>query len=349
MQRITQRLCAPVSADLDESSDLRQAAALLRAGGTVAFATETVYGLGANALEPAAVARIFEAKGRPAWDPLIVHVSNVEQVLALAGHVTPCARKLMQLWPGPLTMLLPRTAAVPDLVTAGRDKVGIRIPAHPVARQLLAAAGVPVAAPSANRFGHVSPTTAAHVLADLDGRIDAVLDSGPTQQGVESTVVEPTEDGCVVYRHGAVPVEVLRMLVPRVQVYAPPAISGEPRSLPSPGVGIRHYAPRARLQLVEPPEALAAALRDQVAQRMRTGLMLPRGLELTLQHAEREGAAAVVPWGEWTDAASLARELYASLRALDEQAVDVILCPLPPEQGVGAAVVDRLRKAARRS
>src|ERR1039458_1717655 len=156
---------------------LGRAAEILRAGGLVALPTETVYGLGANALDAAAVERIFEAKQRPAWDPVIVHISDLAMLDGLVGEVPAAARKLMEaFWPGPLTLLLPRTAEVPDAVTAGRALVGVRMPAHPVARELIRLAGVPVAAPSANRFGHISPTTALHVLADLDGRIDAVLD-----------------------------------------------------------------------------------------------------------------------------------------------------------------------------
>ena len=176
-------------------SDLARAAELLRAGGTVAFPTETVYGLGANALDAAAVAKIFAAKQRPDWDPVIVHVEGHEMLERVAevpaGDEGRVVAKLMEaFWPGPLTLLLPRTAAVPDAVTAGRSLVGVRSPAHPVARELIRLAGVPIAAPSANRFGHTSPTTAAHVLADLDGRIDAVLDGGATSVGVESTVLD---------------------------------------------------------------------------------------------------------------------------------------------------------------
>src|ERR1019366_6635068 len=167
------------------------AATILRAGRLVAMPTETVYGLGANALDAAAVARIFAAKQRPAWDPVIVHIASETMLEELTTEIPDTARKLIAaFWPGPLTLLLPRTAKVPDAVTAGRPLVGVRMPAHPVAFELINQAGVPVAAPSANTFGHISPTTAAHVLQDLDGRIDVVLDAGPTEHGVESTVLE---------------------------------------------------------------------------------------------------------------------------------------------------------------
>ena len=195
---------------------LETAAVILRSGGLVALPTETVYGLGANAFDPAAVAQIFAAKQRPAWDPVIVHIAPRDARKekqndplweampdGLVEEIPEAARRLIEaFWPGPLTLLLPRGHAVPDAVTAGRQLVGVRMPAHPVALELIRRAGVPVAAPSANLFGHISPTTAEHVLADLDGRIDAVLDAGPTDHGVESTVLDPCRSPMVIYRPG---------------------------------------------------------------------------------------------------------------------------------------------------
>ena len=200
----------------EDAAGIARAAELLRAGGTVAFPTETVYGLGANALDAASVEKIFTAKQRPAWDPVIVHVEGcamLESVAEIpAGNEGRVVAKLMEaFWPGPLTLLLPRTAAVPDSVTAGRLLVGVRSPAHPVARELIRMAGVPVAAPSANRFGHTSPTTAAHVLADLDGRIDAVLDGGATNVGVESTVLDVAARA--IYRPGAVTAAMIEKVI----------------------------------------------------------------------------------------------------------------------------------------
>ena len=294
-----------------------------------------MYGLGANALDPAAVAAIFAAKGRPAWDPLIVHVPGRPAVDGIAT-VSPEAERLMAaFWPGPLTLLLPRTAAIPDAVTAGRALVGVRVPAHPLALELLRQAALPIAAPSANRFGHTSPTTAEHVLLDLDGRIDAVLDGGPTRVGVESTVLDPTAG--IVYRPGAVtPDQIAAVLGRDVTLYQPGAETEvAPASLPSPGVGIRHYAPRARLILVEgTPEALVRAAAGG------GGAMLPDGWS-------PGDASASYPWGAWDDPEGLARRLFAGLRALDEAGVEVILCPLPDGDGIGAAMLDRLRKAAR--
>src|SRR5277367_6582604 len=182
-------------------SSLKRAAEILRGGGTVAFPTETVYGLGANAFDAAAIAKIFAAKERPSWDPLIVHISDTEMLRQVAASVPESAAKLIDaFWPGPLTLLLRKGDAIPDAVTAGRSRVGVRMPQHPVAHALIREAGVPIAAPSANRFGRTSPTTAEHVAEDLDGRIDAILDSGETIHGLESTVIDACEDPCVVYR-----------------------------------------------------------------------------------------------------------------------------------------------------
>ncbi len=252
----------------EREEDIAEAAALLRGGGLVAFATETVYGLGANALDGAAVGRIFEAKERPAWDPLIVHVAGVAEVgrVAEVGELRERVDRMAgAFWPGPLTMLLPRAAGVPDAVTAGRERVGVRVPGHAGARRLIELAGVPVAAPSANLFGHTSPTTAEHVLEDLDGRIDAVLDGGATSVGVESTVVDVCEWPMRIYRPGAVTAEALRE-VSGEEVSVWQAGAGEARErggLPSPGVGLRHYAPRARLVLVADEEGMRMAVRGR--------------------------------------------------------------------------------------
>ncbi|MFZ0744557.1 MAG: L-threonylcarbamoyladenylate synthase [Terracidiphilus sp.] len=334
---------------------IARAAAILRAGGLVALPTETVYGLGANALDPAAVARIFTAKQRPSWDPIIVHiageVSQNRMLDALVAELPDPARKLMDaFWPGPLTLLLPRSAAVPDAVTAGRPLVGIRMPAHPVAFELIRQAGVPIAAPSANTFGRTSPTTAAHVLDDLDGRIDAILDAGPAQHGVESTVLDPSRSPMVIYRPGAITSLQIRDIAGPVEVFQPsdPMQSTPKESLPSPGVGLRHYAPLARLVLVEAPLAqLPSVLAEAAASCSNEclGLMLPAELTEAKQ-IKGLSAVAAFPWGRWAAPEELARNLYAGLRALDAQDCTVILCPLPPTEGLGAAICDRLRKAA---
>jgi len=369
-ERGTLRLRAEVGDDVDE------AARIVRAGGLVAFPTETVYGLGANALDAEAVAQIFAAKGRPSWDPLIVHGSDERMLLRVAeisGEVGARARRLMEtFWPGPLTLLLPRTAGVPDAVTAGRARVGVRMPRHDIAIELIRRAGVPIAAPSANRFGRTSPTCAAHVLEDLDGRIDAVLDGGPTPVGVESTVLDVCEWPAVIYRPGAVTAEMIRAVIGEVQVFRAGSVAAgsAPEALPSPGVGLRHYAPRARLVLVRQPAGVVGARslradigradigradigraeigraeigRAEIGQTggcRRVGVMLPDGWD-------GSGAAAIYAWGPWGDGGGLARRLFDGLRALDAMGVEVIVCPLPEAGGVGDALRDRLEKAAR--
>ena len=333
---------------------IAQAAEILRAGGLVALPTETVYGLGASALDPDAVARIFTAKQRPSWDPIIVHIAGpVQQNPMLQQLVTgypPAVRGLMEkFWPGPLTLLLPRSSAVPDVVTAGRPLVGIRMPAHPVAFEVIRQAGVPVAAPSANLFSHISPTTAAHVLADLDSKIDAVVDAGPTQHGVESTVLDPTQSPMLIYRPGAITAQQIRDVAGPVEYYEEKTLSASTReSLPSPGVGLRHYAPRARLILVEAtladlPAQMVNAARPYAKDRL--GIMLPAELARTSFAPPLRGASEF-SWGHWSAPEELAEKLYAGLRALDAEGCTVILCPLPQSEGVGEAIRDRLRKAA---
>ncbi len=329
--------------DAFKPGDVSRAAELLRDGGLVAFATETVYGLGANALSAEAVGRIFEAKQRPSWDPLIVHLAAAEQLELVAlvpNELVARVKALVEaFWPGPLTLLLPRTEAVPDAVTAGRELVGVRVPAHPAARALLAAVGLPIAAPSANRFGHTSPTTAAHVLADLEGRIDAVLDAGPTSIGVESTVLDPTQTPMVLYRPGAMTAAQLTAVTGVAVERFVPVEGSRPEALPSPGVGIRHYAPRARLVLVQGSAAAVQAALESVEEES-VGVLLPT--DWTLQ-----GTAVVEPWGRWNDPEALAAGLFAGLRALDDRGVEVIVCPVPDAGGIGDAMRDRLEKAAR--
>ena len=341
----------PLTLRLDASKPdhILQAARILQQGGTVAFPTETVYGLGANALSAKAVEQIFVAKQRPHWDPLIVHIAHSYQLPQIASLSPAEARLMAAFWPGPLTLLLPRTPAIPDAVTAGRPLVGVRIPAHPVAQALLRAAGVPVAAPSANTFGHTSPTTSAHVLADLDGRIDAVLDGGPTSVGLESTVAQVVPGGILVYRPGAVSLDALGSMPPGlgwVRLYEPAPQSNPPESLPSPGVGIRHYAPRARLVLViadevDPTHSLLDELGKAKSHGMSAAAMLPDGWGMLPQQH-------YFPWGPWHSPEILAQRLYTGLRELDDRGSQLIVCPLPTSlDGISLALRDRLQKAAR--
>jgi len=326
-----------------------KAAEILRSEGTVAFPTETVYGLGANALSPQAVAKIFAAKERPGWDPIIVHIGDLALLDQVAASVPGSTRALIDaFWPGPLTLLLPKHPGTPESVTAGRALVGVRMPAHPVALALLREAGVPVAAPSANRFGRTSATTADHVAEDLDGRIDAILDGGPTTLGVESTVLQVGDDGCTILRPGVITLDQIRSVVGGdVQQISADAEQKEPdQGAVAPGLGIRHYAPQARLVLVEGEGpalrvVFAATARALEESGETIGLMLPAGFP---RGAER---AHVFAWGNWDDLDELARRLFAGLRWLDAQGATVIVCPMPPDQGIGAALSDRLRKAAR--
>ncbi|HUN85732.1 MAG TPA: L-threonylcarbamoyladenylate synthase [Terracidiphilus sp.] len=333
-----------------------RAAEILRSGGLVATPTETVYGLAANALDATAVARIFAAKERPTWDPIIVHIAGQvvggEMLDNLVTEIPEAAQKLMRaFWPGPLTLLLPRSTAVPDSVTASRPMVGVRMPAHPVAFELIRKAGVPLAAPSANLFGHTSPTTAEHVLDDLDGRIDAILDAGPTLHGVESTVVDPCQEPLVIYRPGAITADEIRRIAGPAKLFqtSNPLSIASMEALPSPGVGLRHYAPRARLALLEVPlDRLPSRLSEAVESNIneRIGLML-------FSEFEAEGRAfpgvLVFPWGHSTDSVELAHNLFAGLRSLDAQGCTLIICPLPTDSGIGTAIRDRLRKAAQPS
>lgn len=334
--RLTERLQA-------DQAGVARAAELLRGGGVVAFPTETVYGLGANALDPEAVARIFAAKQRPSWDPLIVHVSDLAMLERVAEVPITVGALIAEFWPGPLTLLLPKREGVPRAVTAGRPLVGVRMPRHTMALALITAAGLPIAAPSANLFGRTSPTTAAHVLEDLDGRIDAVLDGGAAEVGVESTVLDASGDPMVIYRPGAVTAEQISAVGGcRVEIFRASGAEGQvPESLPSPGVGLRHYAPRARLLLVGEGELETAAAR-LLEEHLRVGVMLPRGWRV-------DPRALAFDWGRWEDGAELAQRVFAGLRALDAAEAEVIVCPLPGGSGggFGAALRDRLSKAAK--
>jgi L-threonylcarbamoyladenylate synthase len=318
------------------------AAELLRSGGLVAMPTETVYGLAADALNEAAVSSIFAAKQRPGLDPLIVHVCDRAMLSRVVREIPPAAHALMEhFWPGPLTLLLPRHPDLPLAVTAGRDLVGVRMPSHPVALTLIRDSGQPLAAPSANLFGHISPTAVAHVMADLNGRIDAVLDGGPSQVGVESTVFDPVAR--VLYRQGGVsPQQIETVLGFPIEIYNPVhRQENAPESLPSPGVGIRHYAPGAKLVLVDTLSDLQKTLTG--ANPATTAVMLPKDWEI------HRWTGKVFAWERWDDAPGLARTLYGGLGTLDAFGVATIVCPLPAasDEPLVEAIRDRLLKAAR--
>jgi L-threonylcarbamoyladenylate synthase len=333
-----------VDPDAPDAAAIARAADVLRRGGLVAFPTETVYGLGAHALDRAAVRRIFTAKGRPATDPLIVHVAHLAQVDELVERLPESARRLAaRFWPGPLTLVLRRSAAVPDEVTAGLDTVAIRIPAHPVARALLSAAAVPVAAPSANLFSRPSPTRAEHVLQDLDGRIDLVIDGGPTQVGVESTVLDLSAQPTVL-RPGAVTLEMLRAELPGVtRRTIDTAADG---AMPSPGMLTKHYAPRAPLILLEGPAgAVLARITLEATAAIRSGRRV--GILAADDDVLEVPEAVIQRVGPGHDLGRIAAGLYAALRALDAIGVDLIFARgYPAGDGLGVAIQDRLRRAA---
>lgn len=320
----------------DEGVD--DAVAVLRAGGLVAFPTETVYGLGADAEQPAAVAKVFTAKGRPPDHPLIVHLGDAALLDAWAEAVPPEARLLADaFWPGPLTLLLWRSDKVPDAVTGGRDTVGLRVPDHPVALRLLQAFGGGVAAPSANRFGQVSPTTAGHVVAELGDEVDLVLDGGPCTVGVESTIVDLSGDHPVVLRPGGVSTERLADVLGRAPATEAVAAPGA-TSARAPGMLASHYAPRARVVLATDDEAAAAIARALDTGAVGVGLLAPR-----LVPGTPDAAVVLEPAGP---AEEYARLLYARLRQADRLGLDVLVCVPPAATGIGVAVVDRLRRAA---
>lgn len=336
----------PVNPLAPEPAAIAAAAAVIRAGRLVAFPTETVYGLGANAHDPEAIARIFAAKERPFADPLIVHLAAAADLPGACAAVTPLAWTLAAaFWPGPLTLVLPRGEQIAANVAGGRATVAVRVPAHPVAHALLLASGVPIAAPSANRFSRPSPTTAQHVLDDLDGRIDLLLDGGATTIGLESTVVDLTSDPPRLLRPGGIAAEELLTFVPELFVPAAPTVAKLEEGLVAPGTLLRHYSPRARVLLVRGDAAAFGALAQVATARCgdwRLGLLvtdadLPACAGL---------AATVVSLGPADDPGALARNLFARLRSLDAAGVDLILAHEVAIPGLGRAVRDRLFRAA---
>lgn len=324
------------------------AARAITCGHLVAFPTETVYGLGASAFDTAAVERIFAAKRRPFSDPLIVHLASMAQLAQVATAVSASAHRLAErFWPGPLTLILHRGPKVPAAVSAGRDTVAVRVPCHPVAQALLAACGVPIAAPSANLFGRPSPTTAQHVLEDLDGRVDLVLDGGSTTIGLESTVIDLTVTPPVLLRPGGLPPEALREILPELCVPDAPRVSADGEHTASPGTLLKHYSPHAALLLLrgeaDAAQRLASDIVEQTRQRGRTiGLLIPE------EEAGLYGglSAAFASLGASDDLAAVARVLFTRLRELDKQKVDLILAREPAGGGLGLAIRDRLFRAA---
>lgn len=318
-----------------DDASIRRAAALLRAGELVAFPTETVYGLGADALNAEASARIFAAKGRPADNPLIAHIAGESGLAGLiAGEPCACARALMRaFWPGPMTLIFPKSPRVPREVTAGLDTVAVRMPSHPVARALISAAQTPIAAPSANRSGRPSPTTAAHVLEDMEGRIPLILDGGPCEVGLESTVVDVTGARPRILRPGGVTLEMLEGVVGDVDVDEGVLHQLQAGSQArSPGMKYKHYAPKGEVTIVTGPRAAQ---------------------EIARLYDAADGRAAILAFSQADYGArrvyrlkNAPGELFAALRQLDEDGMETIYAEDVPTAGVGLAVMNRLMRAA---
>ncbi len=309
---------------------IHQAARILRQGGIVAFPTETVYGLGADAFNPLAVARIFEAKQRPFFDPLIVHVANQTNLDQLVAEIPSDAFRLMErFWPGPLTLVLLKKESIPEIVTAGLPSVGIRMPKHPLALDLIEASGCPIAAPSANPFGYVSPTTAEHVREQLKDRVDFILDGGPCEVGVESTIVSLAEGEPRLLRPGGVPLEEIESVIGKVRV--DPQKNNRPVA---PGMLPKHYAPRTPILLDWSEEDLARYENRNVGllafQRVNPSFPFTR-VEILSEKGDLREAAA---------------NLFSAMRRLDGSGLDVIFAESVPEVGLGRAIMDRLRRAS---
>jgi L-threonylcarbamoyladenylate synthase len=331
-----------------EIEKVRVAAKFIRTGGLVAFPTETVYGLGADALNAKAVLALFEAKKRPLDNPPIVHVCDIKDVYRLAEEIPTRAERLMAVfWPGPLTLIFKRSRIVPAVTVAGLDTIAVRMPRHNVALALIGESKCPISAPSANLAGKPSPTTAKHVLDDLDGRIDAVLDAGPTVIGVESTVLDVTVDPPQVLRPGGTPFEALKGALGKVELN--PAVTAE-KPMPvekvrSPGLKHKHYAPNANVIVVEGElSAVVVKVNELAVYYTRRGRKV--GVLCTDETVSCYYADVVKSLGSRSNLASVARNLFAHLREFDSERVDVIVAEGVPLEGLGLAVMNRLRKAS---
>ncbi|MCD6432391.1 threonylcarbamoyl-AMP synthase [Candidatus Bathyarchaeota archaeon] len=341
-------LVLKVDSQKPDLEKIRIAAAIIKRGGLVAFPTETVYGLGADALNSKAVLSLFKAKKRPLDNPPIVHVGNLEDVYKLAEEVPVKAERLMRaFWPGPLTLIFKRSKVVPSVTVAGLDTVAVRMPRHKVALALLRESGKAIAAPSANLAGKPSPTTAEHVLEDLDGRIDAVLDAGPTNIGVESTVLDLTVDPPQILRPGGTSYEILKEVLGKVNLH-PVAVAEEELAMEkarSPGLRHRHYAPKAKVVVVE---GELSAMVDKINELV--GFYRQKGYEVgvlaTDETVDRYKVGVIKSLGSRNNLAVIAKNLFGRLREFDLEGVDVIIAEGVPTRGLGLAVMNRLRKAS---
>lgn len=336
----------------DQPSDaevIAQASAILKRGGLVAFPTETVYGLGGDGLLPSAAKKIYEAKGRPSDNPLIVHIADKQMVWELAQTVPASAQRLMDaFWPGPMTLILPKKDIVPSATTGGLDTVAIRCPSHPVARALITQSGICIAAPSANRSGRPSPTKAEHVIEDLNGRIDMIIDSGAVEIGLESTIIDVTGEIATILRPGYVTQKMILTVLDEVAV--DPAIleehANENLVAKAPGMKYKHYAPKGALTLVEGADltVVSAKINELVAQDVAAGKKA--AVIATQESKARYQAPIVLTMGCRSDSASVAHECFSILREMDTLGVDVIYCESFEREALGQAIMNRLLKAA---
>lgn len=338
---------SPVSLTEEDRKALSEAAEIIREGGLVAFPTETVYGLGANALDEKAAKKIYEAKGRPSDNPLIAHIADLDSLGPLVSQIPETGWLLAKaFWPGPLTLVFPKSKSVPYGTTGGLETVAVRMPSDPVARELIRLAGVPVAAPSANTSGRPSPTKAEHVLQDMDGKIDMIVDGGPVGIGVESTIVDVTERIPTLLRPGAITMEMLKAEVGEVAV--DPAITGPLRAdlkPKAPGMKYRHYAPKADLILVEgKTEAVTDRINELAGKNLAQGLKV--GIICTEETKRLYPAGIVRSIGLRSNEATVAHNLYAVLRDFDDLEADVIFSESFKTDALGQAIMNRLNKAA---
>ena len=333
-----------------KEEELEEALKALENEGTVAFPTETVYGLGANAFKPNAVRKIFEAKGRPADNPLIVHIGEIEQLYEVAKKIPEWVEKAVEtLWPGPVTFVLPKKKKVPDIVTAGLKTVAVRMPAHPIPL-LLAKKTAPIAAPSANISGKPSPTTAKHVIEDLYGRVDVIIDAGETFFGIESTVIDATEEPPIILRPGPMTKEELEKITgKKLRVHPAALVEGETKTAKSPGMKYKHYAPDAKVILIEGTwekivETAKKLYEEYTEKGYKTALLVSK------ETAEKLGENYEhIIIGERKNLYTVAKNLYKSLRKLDEKQYEIAITEGYPPKGIGLAITNRLRKAAQKT
>lgn len=319
--------------DLSKNSGdaFQEAGALIKAGELVAFPTETVYGLGANGLDSEAVAKIYVAKGRPSDNPIILHIAKLAELNSLTNDLSPMAKKLAEnFWPGPMTLVVPRSKIVPDIVTAGLDTVAVRLPDNENARNLIQAAGVPIAAPSANISGRPSPTTAAEVKEDMDGKIAGILDGGTCQVGLESTVIDTTGKVPVVLRPGGITLEMIKQVMGNVELDK--GLVDNNKTPKAPGMKYKHYAPTAAMHLCRTEEILYLCAGSALEKALKVGIVAPFAVSGCVNKT-------------YTSLEDLANKLFYFLRGLDRANVDVIYALTVPEWGLGLAIMNRMKKS----